>query len=261
MYQSASIFAGGRPHIMPLTEENRFVPDLDAIPEEILKETSLLFVNYPNNPTGAVADLAFYERCVALARQYDFVICSDAAYCEMSFEDGDRPHSVLEVPGAGEVAVELRSLSKTFNMTGWRLGFAVGNPEVLAALAKIKGNMDSGQFNAIQQAGVTALRNIDGPEIAGIRDLYRQRRDLLVPGLNRLGFEVRTPRATFYVWARCPNGLDSMTCAARMLDDAAIVAVPGVGFGAPGEGYVRFALTIESERVTEALDRLGGLQW
>ncbi|MCZ6697631.1 MAG: LL-diaminopimelate aminotransferase [Planctomycetota bacterium] len=261
VYQSASIFAGGRPHIMPLTEENRFVPDLDAIPEGILKETSLLFVNYPNNPTGAVADLAFYERCVALARRYDFVICSDAAYCEMSFEDGDRPHSVLEVPGAGEVAVELHSLSKTFNMTGWRLGFAVGNPEVLAALAKIKGNMDSGQFNAIQQAGVTALRNIDGPEIAGIRDLYRQRRDLLVPGLNRLGFEVRTPRATFYVWARCPNGLDSMTCAARMLDEAAIVAVPGVGFGAAGEGYVRFALTIEAERVAEALDRLAGLQW
>lgn len=261
VYQSASIFAGGRPYIMPLTEDNLFLPDLDAIPADVLQEASLLFVNYPNNPTGAVADLGLFERCVELARRHNFVVCSDAAYCEMYFDSGDRPHSVMEVPGAKDVAVELHSLSKTFNMTGWRIGFAVGNPDVLAALAKIKGNMDSGQFNAIQHAAVTALRNIDGPEVAAIRDFYKTRRDLLVPGLNRLGFEVRTPRATFYVWARCPKGLDSMTCAARMLDECAIVAVPGIGFGAPGEGYVRFALTVEAERITEAVDRLGKLGW
>ncbi len=261
VYESASIFAGGVPVAMPLTEERGFLPDLDGLAAETLDAAAVLFVNYPNNPTGAVAGPAFFERCVALARKHDFIVCSDAAYSELYFDKSDRPHSILEVPGAKDVAVEFHSLSKTFNMTGWRIGFAAGHAGVLAALAKIKGNMDSGQFNAIQHAAVTALRNIDGPEVAGIRARYRERRDRLVPGLNRVGFEVRSPRATFYVWARCPNGLDSMTCAARLLDDAAIVAVPGVGFGPAGDGYVRFALTVEGERIEQALDRLGRVRW
>ena len=261
VYESASIFAGGTPHFMPLIEEHGFLPDLGAIPADVLDRAVLMFINYPNNPTGAVADLDFLTRCVSLARRHDFIVCSDAAYSELYFDEGDRPHSIMEIPGAKEVAVEFHSLSKTFNMTGWRIAFAVGNADVLAALAKIKGNMDSGQFNAIQQTAVAALRKIDGPEIAAIRALYRSRRDTLVPGLNRVGFEVRAPRATFYVWARCPAGLDSMTCAGRLLDEAAIVAVPGIGFGGPGDRYVRFALTVDEERIGEAVARLARIQW
>jgi len=261
VYQSSTIFAGGEPYIMPLTIERGFLPDLDAIPTSILDRTSLMFINYPNNPTGAVAGIEFYEKCVALARKHDFIVCSDAAYCEMYFRDNDRPHSILEVPGSREVAVEMHSLSKTFNMTGWRLGFAVGHADVLAALAKIKGNVDSGQFNAIQHAGVAAMSRIDGPEIAAIRETYRQRRDALVPGLNELGFKVEPPRATFYVWAKCPAGWDSMRCAGRLLDDASIVAIPGIGFGVGGDGYVRFALTVEIPRIAAALERLAGLKW
>lgn len=261
VYESASIFAGGEPVSMPLSEERLFLPDLNGIGADTLGKTSLMFVNYPNNPTGAVADAAFYERCVGLARAHDFVVCSDAAYSELYFDDDDRPGSILERPGAKDVAVEFHSLSKTFNMTGWRIGFAAGNADVLAALAKIKGNIDSGQFGAVQEAAVTALQHIDGPEVAENRSIYKQRRDRLVEGLNRLGFEVRSPRATFYVWARCPTGQDSMACAGRLLDEAGVVAIPGIGFGGPGEGYVRFALTVGVERIDAALERMAGVRW
>jgi LL-diaminopimelate aminotransferase len=261
VYQAATIFAGGVPHVMPLTEQRGYLPDLDEIPAEILDKTALLFLNYPNNPTGAVAPLAFYEKCVALARRHDFIVCSDAAYSEMYYDEADRPQSILEVPGAKDVCVEMHSLSKTFNMTGWRIAFAVGSAEVLAALAKVKGNMDSGAFNAVQEAGAAALREIERSEVAEIRRTYKARRDLLVAGLARAGFGVQPPPATFYVWARCPAGYDSMPCATRMLDEAAIVAIPGVGFGPAGEGYVRFALTVERERITEANERLARLKW
>jgi LL-diaminopimelate aminotransferase len=220
-----------------------------------------MFLNYPNNPTGAVAPVDFYEKCVALARRHDFIICSDAAYSEMYYDEDDRPHSILEISGAKNVCVEMHSLSKTFNMTGWRIAFAVGNTEVLAALAKVKGNMDSGAFNAVQEAAAAALHEIERPEIAEIRRTYRERRDVLVAGLARTGFGVRPPPATFYVWVRCPARYDSMPCATRLLDEAAIVAIPGIGFGPAGEGYVRFALTVEIERIAEAIDRLARLKW
>ncbi len=261
VYNSATIFAGGQPHMMPLTEENAFLPDLDAIPAAVLDKTKLMFLNYPNNPTGAVAPMDFYEKCVALARKHDFIICSDAPYTELFFDDDDRPHSILEVPGAHDVCIELHSLSKTYSMTGWRLAFAAGNPDVLAALGKVKGNMDSGQFAAIQHAGVAALRGCDHPDIVGIRRLYKERRDALVPALNKMDFHVDMPRATFYVWARCPDGYDSMTCAAKMLDEAAVVAIPGAGFGEPGRKFVRFSLTVEQDRMSEAIGRLVELKW
>ena len=196
VYESATIFAGGVPHAMPLLERNGFLPNLDEIPTDILDRTRLMFLNYPNNPTGAPAGLDFYERCVALARKHDFLICSDAAYSEVYFDDSDRPHSILEVPGAAEVAIELHSLSKTFNMTGWRVGFAAGHAEALAALAKIKGNVDSGVFGAVQEAGIAALDGMDRPEIAGIRTLYRDRAEALVPHLRSAGFTVNPPRCT-----------------------------------------------------------------
>ncbi len=261
VYESSTIFAGGTPYTMPLTADREFLPDLDAIPAEVFAKARLMFINYPNNPTGAVAGMDFYEKCVALAKKHDFLICSDAAYTETYFDERDRPHSILEVPGAKEVAVEMHSLSKTFNMTGWRVGFAVGHAEALAALAKIKGNVDSGVFTAVQDAAIVAIQRINGPEVAEIRDVYRKRRDALVPHLKELGFGVESPRATFYVWARCPKGYDSMRCATRILDETAIVAIPGIGFGKEGDDFVRFALTVDIDRIRTATGRLAELKW
>lgn len=261
VYAAATLFAGGKPHYMPLTAERGFLPDLDAIPPAILDQTSLVFLNYPNNPTGAVASTSFYAGCIELARRHGFIICSDASYTEIYYDEGDRPRSIIELPGAKDVCVEMHSLSKTFNMTGWRIAFAAGNADVLAALAKIKGNMDSGAFNAVQEAGLAAIEGIDRPEVADIRRLYRARRDVLVEGLARAGFSVKAPPATFYMWARCPAGYDSMSCAARLLDEATIVAIPGAGFGEAGEGYIRFALTVEQERIVQAVERLSRLKW
>ncbi|MFQ5411166.1 MAG: LL-diaminopimelate aminotransferase [Phycisphaerae bacterium] len=261
VYESATVFAGGTRVFMPLSSEHGFLPDLDAIPADALDRAALMFVNYPNNPTGAVAGLGFFEKCVALARKHDFVVCSDAAYTELYFDQADRPRSILEVPGAKDVCIEMHSLSKTFNMTGWRIALAAGNAEVLAALGKIKGNMDSGAFGAIQQAGIAALEGYDRPEIAQIRRLYRERRDVLVPGLRECGFGVDPPRATFYVWARCPNEYGSMDCATKLLEEAAIVAIPGIGFGQAGDRYVRFALTVDRQRIDEAAERLARLKW
>lgn len=261
VYRAATIFAGGVPFDMPLAEERDFLPDIEAIPPDVLDRAALMFLNYPNNPTGAVAPLEFYDRCVRLARKHGFVICSDAPYTETYFEDGAKPHSIMEVPGAKDVAIEMHSLSKTFNMTGWRVAFAVGNPDVLAALAKVKGNIDSGVFGAVQRAAIGALEGIDRPEVAEIRRVYRERRDALVPILNRGGFRVKSPSATFFVWARCPRGYASMECAAKLLDDASIVAIPGIGFGSGGDAYVRFALTVERERIEAAGKRLSEMKW
>lgn len=262
VYESSTIFAGGTPYEMPLLSERGFLPDLDAIPRDIFDKTRLMFINYPNNPTGAVCGLDFYERCVALAKKHDFVVCSDAAYTETYFDERDRPHSIFEVPGAIDVAVEMHSLSKTFNMTGWRVGFAVGHAGVIEALAKIKGNVDSGIFTAVQDAGIAAIEGIERPDVLEIREIYRQRRDALVPHLREIGFGVDSPRATFYVWAKCPKGYeDSMKCATKLLEEAAIVAIPGVGFGKYGEGFVRFALTVDVDRIRVATGRLAELKW
>ena len=244
---------------MPLTAADGWLPHFDAIPTDQAQAVKLMYLNYPNNPTSTVADLDFFERALAFARRHDILIVQDAAYSEITFE---RPSpSILQLPGGSESAVELYSLSKTFNMTGWRIGFAVGRADVLAALADVKENLDSGQFTAVQEAAVEALDHADHVEVRALVDLYRERRDVLVDGLNRIGFDVARPEATFYVWMPVPSGYDSMTFATKLLDKADVVAIPGVGFGRAGENYVRFALTVPTERIQQALDRIAKIRF
>ncbi len=254
VYQTATLLAGGIPYHVDLTEANNWLPDLAAIPEDVRRATSLLYLNYPNNPTAAIAPRDFYEGAVAFARKYGILIAQDAAYNEVFYEQ--RPASILQIDGAKEVAIEFHSLSKTFNMTGWRIGFVAGNGDAIAALAKVKANLDSGQFNAIQWAGAEALANGDRVEVRAQQDIYRERRDILVDGLRQAGFRVRKPAATFYVWVACPDGWDSMALAGKLLEEVSVVAIPGVGFGKPGEGYLRAGLTLDTERIKEAVDRI-----
>lgn len=254
VYAAGTIFAGGIPHYMPLKAENGFLPDLEAVDPEIAKKAKLLWLNYPNNPTAAVADKAFFEKAVAFAKKYHIILCQDAAYCEVAF-DNLRPVSVLEAAGAKDVAIEFHSLSKTYNMTGWRIGVAVGNAEIVSALGAVKTNVDSGVFRAIQHAAIAALQ-IPQKTVAEHSALYQERRDVLVDGLRSLGWEVPKPKATFYVWAPVPNGYDSSQVAKKLLREAGIVVTPGIGFGQHGEGYIRFALTVDKERLADALARL-----
>ncbi|HEX8949401.1 MAG TPA: LL-diaminopimelate aminotransferase [Dissulfurispiraceae bacterium] len=254
VYPVGTMFAGGEAYLMPLREENAFLPDFKAIPEEVLKRAKLMFLNYPNNPTAAVTAEGFFKEAIALAAKHGIIICHDAAYSEMYY-DGEKPLSFLEVSGAKEVGVEFHSLSKTYNMTGWRIGFAVGNKDVVAGLGKIKTNLDSGVFQAIQEAGIVALAT-DEATLSGIRNVYQQRRDTLCGGLAALGIQVRKPKATFYVWTKVPSGFDSTGFVAHLLNKAGVLGTPGVGFGAPGEGYIRFALTQSVERTKEAVERI-----
>jgi LL-diaminopimelate aminotransferase len=260
VYRAGTIFAGGEPYTLELTESRGWLPDLDAIPTDVARKAVLMFLNYPNNPTGVVADLDFYERAVAFARRHDLLIAQDAAYNDMCLS-AQRPPSILQVPGAREVAIEFHSASKTFNMTGWRVGFAAGNAEAIAALASVKANLDSGVFAAVQEAACEAYANIDRPELEQIRELYRQRAELLCDGLRQVGFQAVPPKATFYVWARVPPGYDSMTVCNRLLDEVDVVGVPGIGFGPTGEGYVRFALSVPADRIKVAVQRMGALTW
>ena len=259
VYNSASVFAGAEPYYLNLTAENGWLPELDAIPADVAEKAKLIYVNYPNNPTAAVAELSWYEELVAWAKARTIIIAADAAYNELYYESA--PPSIFEVAGARDVAVEFHSLSKTFNMTGWRLGWVAGNAEVVSALAAVKGNVDSGQFNAIQWASVAALDGYERAEVVAQRELYRQRRDALCDGLAELGYQVARPAATFYVWARCPGGADSMTFAKRCLAEGDVVFIPGIGFGPTGEGYFRAALTVETDRIAQALERLAKLSW
>jgi LL-diaminopimelate aminotransferase len=254
VYPVGNLFAGGESYVMPLTEENDFLPDFSSIPEEILRKAKLMFINYPNNPTSAVAPSGFFDKVVALAREYRIIVCHDAAYSEI-FYDHKRPRSFMEFEGAKEVGIEFHSLSKTFNMTGWRIGFAVGNEEIIAGLGKIKTNLDSGVFQAIQEASIEAL-NTGDEMLAGLRHIYQARRDTLYEGLKGLGLHVLRPEATFYLWAKVPSGFTSSGFVAHMLEKAGILATPGNGFGKSGEGYVRFALTVPVERIREAVRRL-----
>ena len=257
VYEIATMFAGGESYIMPLLKKNEFLPDLEAIPVETARRARLMFLNYPNNPTGATADKAFYERVVRFAREYDILVCHDAAYSEMTF-GGYRPMSFLEVPGAKEVGVEFHSLSKTYNMTGWRLGFAVGNKDVIGALGQIKSNIDSGAFNAVQWAGIAALEGDQAP-VAAMREIYQERRDILIAGLQKTGLNPDIPKATFYIWCPTPAGFTSKDFTSLLLREAGIVTTPGSGFGEPGEGYVRMALTVSGDRIREAVDRICAL--
>lgn len=253
-YRSGTWFAGGEVVPMPLAEKNRFLPDLKAIDHALLHKVRMIFINYPNNPTSAVCDRRFFEDVVDFAKKHDIIVCQDAAYSEMGY-DGYKAPSILEVEGAKDVAIEFHSFSKTFNMTGWRLGFACGNPELVAALAKVKSNIDSGVFFAIQWAGIAALDHYD-EHMRKVLGIYEQRRDALVDGLNSIGWDVAKPKATFYVWCAVPERHTSATFARELLEKADIVATPGNGFGESGEGYVRMALTVDIGRIREAVERI-----
>lgn len=257
VYRSSSMFAGADPYIMPLVPGLGFRPDLGAIPADVWSKARLMFLNYPNNPTGGTADLAFFQKVVDLAHEHNLVIAQDAAYNEMYF---DKPApSLLQIPRAKETAVEFHSLSKTFNMTGWRVGFAIGGAPLIAALGQVKANTDSGIFTAIQFAAKTALDEY-GTLTPPIRALYKERRDAFISGLNRLGWNVPTPEATFYVWIPCPKGYTSTELCGRLLDEADVVTTPGLGFGKSADGFIRAALTVETPRLLEAVERIGKLK-
>lgn len=254
VYHIGTSFNGGKNYFLPLKKENRFLPDLDAVPADVARRAKLLWINYPNNPTAAVADKEFFQRVVDFANKYDVIVAHDAAYTEMGY-DGYRPMSFLEVEGAREVGIEFHSLSKTFNMTGWRIGMAVGNAELVGGLAQAKSNLDSGIFQAVQEAGIEALK-LGDQIVEPSRRIYQERRDILVDGLRAVGLECERPRATFYVWVACPGGLSSAEFTAKLLDEAGVVTTPGNGFGDAGEGYVRFTVCVDKERLREVAERI-----
>jgi LL-diaminopimelate aminotransferase len=257
-YKGGTIFAGGKVCLMPLLSKNDFLPDLGRIRATVLRKAKIIFVNYPNNPTSSVATDEFYKELIQFALKNNIVVISDLAYSEMYF-DGLKPRSLLEFDGARDCVIEFHSLSKTYNMTGWRVGWACGNPQLVSLLGKVKSNIDSGVFQAIQIAAIAALDS--GDSFAdSMRKMYQERRDVLVGGLNSLGFNISLPKATFYIWAKIPRRFGaSMDFAKTLLDKANIVATPGVGFGEYGEGYIRFALTITVERIKQAIERLNKL--
>ncbi len=257
VYHIATLFAGGESYFMPLVAENDFLPDLDAIPAETAARAKVIFLNYPNNPTAAVADLEFFNRIVEFACRHNIAVCHDAAYTEMAF-DGYQPPSFMAAEGAKEVGIEFHSLSKTYNMTGWRIGFAVGNRDLIDGLGTIKSNVDSGVFQAVQIAGIEALRN-DQACVKEMIDVYRRRRDVMVRGLREAGFELAVPKATFYLWIKVPAGFTSTDLASRFLEEG-VVVTPGNGFGDPGEGYFRIAITQKRERLAEAINRIKAMK-
>jgi len=258
VYKIGTIFAGGEPYILPLKEENGFLPDFKSVPKDILKRAKIIWVNYPKNPTSAVAEESFYKELIDWARENNIIVASDLAYSEIYFGN-KRPMSILQIEGAKEVAIEFHSLSKTFNMTGWRLGMAVGNKDLIAGLGKVKTNVDSGQFQAIQEAGITAL-SLPEEEVQKIRDIYRERRKVMIEALEDVGLEVYKSDATFYLWVKVPKGYTSAEFVSLLLDKCGIVCTPGNGFGQYGEGYFRISLTVPTERLLEAVERIRGLK-
>jgi len=252
VYRTATAFAGGEPVVMPLLKENKFLPDLEAIPSEVARRAKIMFLNYPNNPIGATADRSFFQELVDFAREYNIIIMHDNPYSEIYY-DSHRSLSLLEIDGAKDVAVEFHSLSKTYNMTGWRIGSVVGNSEVVAGIGKIKSNIDSGTFGAVQDAGIAALRSPDRV-VDDIRKIYQHRIEILYQALRDLGLELEKPRATLYLWAWV--GGSSIEYAAQLLEKTGIVATPGLGFGKYGEGYIRFSITQPTKRIEEAVVRL-----
>ncbi|MDR1259809.1 MAG: LL-diaminopimelate aminotransferase [Endomicrobium sp.] len=260
VYNTGTIFTNGVPYFMPLVEKNSFLPDLNIIPVDILKKAKLLFVNYPNNPTAAVATKEFYIQLIEFSKKNNIIIVSDAAYSEIYYDENEKPLSFLEFPGAKEVGVEFNSLSKTYNMTGWRIGWVCGNRDIISGIVKVKDNYDSGVFQAVQEAAITALTSSQQC-VEDMRKIYKERRNVLVEGLKKLGWKVNLPKASFYVWARIPNGYTSSQVVSKLLDEASIVCTPGNGMGKSGEGYVRFALTVNVLRIKEALRRMGEIKW
>ena len=254
VYPVGTSFSGGISHIMPLTKANGFLPDLEAIPKDVAKKAKLMWLNSPNNPTSVIMTKDYFKRVVEFAQENRVIVCHDAAYSEIYY-DGKRPPSFLEIDGAQDVGVEFHSLSKTYNMTGWRIGFVVGNRDILSGLGKVKSNLDSGVFEAVQAAGITAL-GLDDSVTDGLRKVYQERRDTLVPGLKQLGLDVDPPAAAFYVWVAVPKGYTSASFTTHLLDKAGIVTTPGNGFGAPGEGYIRMTVCTTKERLAEAVERI-----
>ncbi len=253
VYATWTRFVGGEVHYVRLRRENGFLPDLSAIPEEVARRAKLLWINYPNNPTAALASRDFYRRVVEFALEYDIIVASDLAYSEVYYDEP--PPSFLEVDGARECGIEFHSLSKTYNMTGWRIGFAVGNAQLVAGLGKVKTNVDSGAFEAVQAAAVAAITS---PQdcVEEMRRVYRERMNALVSGLKEAGFDVLDPRATFYCLIANPAGLSSADFATRLLTEAGVVATPANGFGPGGEGYVRLTVCAPIERIKEAVGRI-----
>jgi len=254
VYSMSTLIAGGEPYFMPLTEENDFLPDFNAIPAEVLVKAKLMWLNYPNNPTGATANLDFFQKAIDFAKDHNLAICHDAPYTEVYFDD-QKPPSLLEVPGAKEVAIEFHSLSKTYHMTGWRIGMAVGNAETIDALFRVKSNLDSGIPQAIQYAAIEALRGSQEC-VSEHNAVLQRRRDKLTKVLREIGLTTRMPKATFYVWARVPSGYTSVDFTNKLLDEAGIAVTPGIGYGREGEGYIRLSLTLPDDRLDKAIDRL-----
>ena len=257
VYETGTILAGGEAVLLPLTAANGFKPDLGAIPQDVLERATVLWLNYPSNPTAATVDKAFFKEAVDFAARNDLLLAHDAAYTEITF-DGYVAPSVLEVEGAMEHAIEFHSLSKTYNMTGWRIGWVAGAPKAIEAMKRLKTNIDSGIFDAIQRAGIAA---IDGPQdyLEECVDRYRHRRDLLCDGLKSMGVVVEPPKGSIYVWVPVPEGHTSESYTTFLLDEADIVVAPGNGYGPSGQGFVRFSLTIADERLEEGVERLRGL--
>ena len=256
VYSVSTMLAGGEPYYLPLREEEDFLPNLDIIPEHVLKKAKLLWLNYPNNPTAAVADLDFFNKVVNFAQQHDLVVCHDGPYTEVAF-DGYQPVSFMQADGAREIGVEFHSLSKSYNMTGWRIGMAVGNATMINALMRLKSNLDSGIPQAIQYAAIEALT---GPQdcIQKHNDIYQKRRDLIVEVLNSIGLIANAPKASLYIWAKVPEGYNSMDFTANLLDQVGVAVTPGIGYGQNGEGYVRLSLTVPDASLVKGLSRLAG---
>jgi LL-diaminopimelate aminotransferase len=258
VYAIATTLAGGEPYYMPLTQQNDFLPDLGAIPEGVLQKAKLLWINYPNNPTAATADMELFEKVVQLAGQHDLAVCHDGPYSEVAF-DGYKPVSFLQAEGAKEVGIEFHSFSKSYNMSGWRIGMAVGNAAMIDALRRFKSNLDSGIPQAIQYAAIEALR---GPQdvIAKRNEIYQRRRDLISEALADMGLEVMPTKASLYVWAKVPQGYTSISFANDLLEDVGVVVTPGTGYGKHGEGFVRLSLTVSDAGLVKALSRLAAWQ-
>jgi LL-diaminopimelate aminotransferase len=257
VYQVGTMFAGGTSYRMPLSEERGWLPDLTAIPDAVADKAKVMWLNYPNNPTGGLATLEFLEEATAFAKRHDIALCHDAAYSEVTF-DGYVAPSFMQVPGAMDVGIEFHSLSKTYNMTGWRIGMAVGNPTLIDALVRVKSNLDSGIPQAVQYMGIEALEHTTQEWQDANNEIYRRRRDRVVEVLNAIGLVVPTPKSGLYVWARCPNGWSSAAVATELLDKHAVVVTPGRAYGEAGEGYIRLSLTTPDDRVEEGLRRLEG---
>lgn len=254
VYKTGAILSEGKPHYLPLREENQFLPDFSGVDTDLARQAKLLFLNYPNNPTSAVASIDFFKQVVEFAQRYQILVCHDNAYSEITY-DGYIAPSFLQVESAKEVGIEFHSLSKTYNMTGWRCGFVVGNASVIEALGRIKTNIDSGIFNPIQLAGITAL---DGPQdcVKEMCEVYKRRREMVEVTLERIGLEFHRSPATIYVWVKIPENESSASFATRILNQADVVVSPGNAYGPSGEGYIRISLTVKDDRLKEALDRL-----